>query len=75
MTVKELKEYIADLPDNMDVMIMQVNDDFRYNLLQNSEVKEVNFIDPSNKEVYAFEACLILSDEIIDSNDYDSDPN
>lgn len=62
MNIKELKEKIKDLPDHMDVMMKQVNnDEFDLSIVENVEVKEVKFIgekeEPKDK-------CLVISDEI-----------
>lgn len=62
MNIKELKEKIKDLPDHMDVMMKQVNnDEFDLSIVENVEIKEVTFIgekeEPKDK-------CLVISDEI-----------
>nr|WP_199083392.1 hypothetical protein [Pedobacter sp. ASV19] len=64
MTIKELKAKIADLPDNMDVMVEQTNEEGRYGMSQTVEVRSVQFSDPEvPKKDWATEKCLIISDE------------
>ena len=60
MTVKQLKEAIKDLPDNMDVFIEQNDYDHRISLANTAEVKNVKF---SDRRLKAEDKCLILSDE------------
>lgn len=62
MNVKELKAAIADLPDDMDVMIEQTNDESRYGLANEAEVELVKFQDGDNDEVFAEEDCLVIRD-------------
>jgi hypothetical protein len=46
MTVKELKNSLEGLPDNMLVMLMQTNDESAYNLINTVEIREITFSDP-----------------------------
>lgn len=63
MNIKELKAAIADLPDNMDVMIEQTNDESRYGLANEAEVENVVFGDEDiPKEEWANEDCLVIRD-------------
>jgi hypothetical protein len=59
MTVKELKEKIKDLPDNLDVFISQNNDEFEFSLLNGAVVGELPF---SDDDLKASEDCLLLRD-------------
>lgn len=45
MTVKELKEQIENLPDELEVFVdnWSVDDNFRYSLANEIEVKEIHF--------------------------------
>jgi len=63
MTIKELKAKIKDLPDNMDVMIVKSNDEFKYSLCETANTEEVNFGE-EHGVVMATDACLVISDEI-----------
>lgn len=62
MNIKELKEAIKDLPDNMDVMIEQTNDESRYGMANEVEVENVKFQDGDNDEVFAEVDCLVIRD-------------
>lgn len=67
MTVKELKEKIESLPDNMDVFIDERLTDFRYGLVNSAKVKEIEFTedpypDPDN-DIWAKEEVLVLSED------------
>jgi len=62
MTIKELKAKIKDLPDNMDVMIVQTSEEFKYSLCEIAIVKDVNFSE--GDVVMATDKCLVISDEI-----------
>lgn len=67
MTVKELKLAIADLPDNMDVMLEQINDESRYAMAETAEVKPVTFMDEEfdvNPEEWPVVDCFVITDEI-----------
>lgn len=45
MNIKELKEQISNLPDEMEIYIdtWSVDDNFRYSFANESEVKEIPF--------------------------------
>ncbi|WP_312697015.1 hypothetical protein [Sphingobacterium mizutaii] len=65
MTVAELKQKIADLPDHMDVMIMQEDDDYGYSGAFTAEVRDVTFKAPEiPKKEWAVEKCLVITDEL-----------
>jgi hypothetical protein len=61
MTVGELKEKLNSIPDNMDVMIEKIDQEFNLSLLENAEVKKCTFRDG---KVWAKDDCLVLSDEV-----------
>jgi len=64
MTVKELKKFIEHLPDDMDVMVEQSNDESRYGMAQSAGVIEVSFQDENvPKEEWPDIDCLVISDE------------
>lgn len=63
MTVKELKEKINDLPDDMEVMLEQTKEEFKYGLLNTIKVKEELFIDPFFRVTLMNDESIILSDE------------
>jgi hypothetical protein len=45
MTVKELKEKLANAPDNMEVFICQNNDEYALSLSERARVEEATFSD------------------------------
>lgn len=59
MNVKELKEKIKDLPDNMDVFIEQTNDEFRCSIVNQVNVLELTFTDDDLK---GSEVCVLITD-------------
>ncbi|PQL89612.1 hypothetical protein [Apibacter sp. wkB309] len=63
MTVKELKEKINDLPDDMEVMLEQTKEEFKYGLLNTIKVNEELFIDPFFHVTLITDESIILSDE------------
>lgn len=63
MTVKELKEKINDLPDDMEVMLEQTKEEFKYGLLNTIKVNEELFIDPFFQVTLITDESIILSDE------------
>lgn len=65
MTVAELKIKIADLPDHMDVMIYQTNDESLYGMSEKAEVEDVTFGDEDiPREEWGIEKCLVITDEL-----------
>lgn len=62
MTVRELKAIINDLPDNMDVMFEQTNDEFRYSMANEAVVLELNFRESPDGPVLAATDCLVITD-------------
>lgn len=63
MTVKELKEKINDLPDDMEIMLEQTKEEFKYGLLNTIKVNEESFIDPFFLVTLMNDESIILSDE------------
>ncbi len=43
MTIKELREAIKDLPDNMEVFMYERQTEFAYGLVNSAKVKEIKF--------------------------------
>ncbi|MFA6057259.1 MAG: hypothetical protein WC756_03595 [Taibaiella sp.] len=62
MTVKQLRELIKDLPEDLDVFIEQTNDEYRYSMLEGVSLTEITFADGKLK---AEEMCLVLTDELL----------
>lgn len=68
MTIKELKQKIADLPDNMEVFVAERKTEFIYGLVNSAYVKEIFFTEdefPSENEIEEAprEEVLILDEE------------
>lgn len=63
MTVKELKEKIATLPDNMDVFVAERKTEFTYGLVNTAFVKKINFMEEPDGEVLAQDNVLVLDEE------------
>lgn len=63
MNIRELKEIIKDLPDNMDVFIDERISEFTYGLVNSAIVKKINMKEDPDGEVLATEKVLLLSEE------------
>ncbi|WCM42428.1 hypothetical protein MG290_01795 [Flavobacterium sp. CBA20B-1] len=63
MTVKELKEKIANLPDSMDVFVAERKTEFTYGLVNSAFVKMINFMEEPDGEVLAQDNVLVLDEE------------
>lgn len=50
MTIKQLKQAISDLPDNMDVFIGERSTEFAYGLVNSAGVKKIDFYDSVSDE-------------------------
>ncbi len=64
MLIKELKEKIKDLPDNMDVFIKQENTEFGFSNVEKAEVITAGFSEEPGGKVLAKDKVFILTDEI-----------
>lgn len=66
MTIKELKNIIRDLPDNMDVFIGERVTEYAYGLVNSGLVKEIDFYDeddPENEDIQAKDEVFVLTEE------------
>ena len=63
MTVKELKEIIASLPDTMDVFVAERKTEFTYGLVNSAFVKKINFMEEPDGKVLAQDNVLVLDEE------------
>lgn len=68
MTIKELKQKIADLPDSMEVFVAERKTEFRYGLVNSAFVKEIFFTEdefPTEDEIKQAprEKVLIIDEE------------
>ena len=63
MTVKQLKEAIADKPDHMDVFVGLRVTEFTYGLVNSAYVKEIAFVESVGDETLATDNVLILDEE------------
>lgn len=65
MTIKELKNAIKDLPDHMDVLIHQEDDESHFSMSQTHEVRKITFQDEEmDPEEWAELECFCITDEI-----------
>jgi len=65
MTIKQLKAAIADLPDDMDVMLDSNPEEGLYGLAESAIVKKVNWQDEEiPEEEWVTNDCLVISDEM-----------
>lgn len=65
MTVKELKLKIADLPDNMDVMLSADPEEGLYSMAETANVRKVKWqSEEIPKKEWPEENVLIISDEM-----------
>jgi len=51
LTIKQLKQAIADLPDHMDVFIGEKSTEFGYGLVNTAKVKKIDFYDSESDEI------------------------
>lgn len=64
MTIKQLKQAIADLPDHMDVFIGEKSTDFGYGLVNTARVKKIDFYDSESDETpLASDDAFVLEEE------------
>ena len=63
MTVKELKEKIANLPDSMNVFVAKRKTEFTYGLVNSAFVKKINFVEEPDGEVLAQDNVLVFDEE------------
>lgn len=69
MKIKELKEKLKNMPDDMDVMIPRVDGDAMFTLLETVEVRSIRFHECEESdgncecEAVAHVECLILDEE------------
>lgn len=65
MTVKQLKAAIADLPDEMDVMLDSNPEEGLYGMAESATVKKVDWkSDEIPKKEWVTNDCLVISDEL-----------
>jgi len=65
MTVKELKKALENAPEDMDVIINQVNDDYAYNLAETASIDDVVFgSEDIPRKHWATEKCFVISDQL-----------
>lgn len=64
MTIKQLKQAIADLPDHMDVFIGERSTEFGYGLVNTAKVKKIDFYDSESDETpLASDDAFVLEEE------------
>lgn len=66
MNAGQLKKFLADVPDHMDVVLRIDEADFEYQPLETAVVKSVRFCedpDNPNRQPYCDEDCVVLDIE------------
>lgn len=64
MTVKQLKQAIADLPDHMDVFMGVRDSEFDYALVGSAEVKNMDFFNTSSdKKPMGQDKVLVIEED------------
>lgn len=63
MTIKELKQKIENLPDNMEVFMDERKTEFTYGLVNSAFVEGIGFQEDPDAEVLAYDTVLILTEE------------
>lgn len=64
MNIKQLKEKIANLPDNMEVFVAERKTEFDYGLVNSAYIKTVNYfmVDPHG-EILTEDEVFMLDEE------------
>lgn len=65
MTIKQLKQAIADLPDEMDVFIEEMETGFQFGFVENAFVREISFMEDVGEKPICKANVLILTDRLI----------
>lgn len=64
MTVKQLKEKLAQYPEDMEVFVAERKTEFAYGLVNSIRSDEINFKeDPYDEEVLARDTVVIIDEE------------
>ncbi len=67
MTVKELKEALAQYPDNMDVFVAERKTEFAYGLVNSIRNEEITFAENpyfgEDEEVQAKDTVVVIDEE------------
>jgi hypothetical protein len=63
MTVKDLKNILSTLPDDMDVFMAERKTEFTYGLLNSAKVKEIYFSEEPEDEPECYTDVLVLDEE------------
>lgn len=66
MTVKELKEALAQCPENMDVFVAERKSEFAYGLVNSVKMKEITFaenFDFDEGDIQAKDMVVVIDEE------------
>lgn len=63
MTVKELKEKLATMPDDMDVFVAERKTEFAYGLVNSAYFTQINFVEEPDGEVLSRNIVFVLDEE------------
>ena len=62
MKNKVLIEELKKLPENMEVVIEKINDEFKIGEIETIEVREIGFSESNDSKPLCKEKCIVLSD-------------
>jgi hypothetical protein len=62
MTVKELKQTLENVPDDMDVFFQQTNTEYPLSMVTEAEIKRVPFYDESDEELEGEDDVFLITD-------------
>lgn len=63
MTVKELKEKLATLPDDMDIYVAPRKTEFAYGLINSVYVREITFSEDPDDSPLAEDTVVVIDEE------------
>jgi hypothetical protein len=63
MTVKQLKEILATVPDEIEVYMDERKTEFRFGLVNSAEVRNVSFSEEPDSDPICDNPCIVLSEE------------
>jgi len=64
MNVKQLKEILKNIPEHLEVVIQQENDEFPLSLAETAHIVRAGFSEDPGGKVLAKEDVFLITDEI-----------
>lgn len=62
MTLGYFRKNTSHLPDNLDLMFEQTNDEFRFSMVNEASVESVEFKEDPQGPVLGVAVCLVIRD-------------